>query len=103
MGDEQGTLWLVNRTGVVAQSFTLPGSLRHSPLVVGNWLLMHVQTFDGSELMGMHVDHLTVEVGDTMLTGLTKVPEAALTQLVKSVHHFLTTSRWRSVIRCSRD
>lgn len=61
MGDEQGTLWLVNRTGVVAQSFTLPGSLRHSPLVVGNWLLMHVQTFDGSELMGMHVDHLTVE------------------------------------------
>jgi len=59
MGDEQGRLWNVNKTGAVNHSLTLPGSLRHAPLVIGDTLMMHVQTTTASELVVMNTSTLT--------------------------------------------
>ena len=58
MGDEQGRLWHVNREGVVNQSITLAGSLRHAPLLVGDTLLLHAQTTTASELVAVEVSSL---------------------------------------------
>jgi hypothetical protein len=51
MGDEAGRLWHVSRLGEAASSATLPGSLRHPPVRVGEALLLHAQTTSGSALM----------------------------------------------------
>ena len=51
LGDEAGNLWHVGRNGTVEQPVSLPGALRHAPLVVGGVLLLHTQVNATSALM----------------------------------------------------
>lgn len=54
MGDEAGHLWHVARNGEATSPVSLPGSLRHPPVLVGDTLLLHAQTSSASRLFSFH-------------------------------------------------
>ncbi|MBL6733988.1 MAG: PQQ-binding-like beta-propeller repeat protein, partial [Candidatus Poseidonia sp.] len=54
MGDEAGHLWHVARNGEATSPVSLPGSLRHPPVHVGDTLLLHAQTSSASRLFSFH-------------------------------------------------
>ncbi|RJU90323.1 MAG: hypothetical protein DWC07_03810 [Candidatus Poseidoniales archaeon] len=53
-GDENGGLWFVDRNGSAELRWNASGHLRHAPLVVGDFLLLHVQHTANTSIMAFN-------------------------------------------------